>query len=116
MPVLPPKLSRYAALENLFMKYGSRLSTSNGDAAPGSSPSPEETEEARKFAADLEKLGPTFVKLGQHLSTRADLLPPVYLEALSRLQDNVEPCSVAEVWRTSMRGNCPSCTACRVTE
>jgi predicted unusual protein kinase regulating ubiquinone biosynthesis (AarF/ABC1/UbiB family) len=36
-------------------------------------------------------LGPTFVKLGQIPSTRADLLPPTYLEALSRLQDEVEP-------------------------
>lgn len=40
---------------------------------------------------DLEKLGPTYVKLGQFLSTRADFLPPDYLEALTRLQDNVKP-------------------------
>jgi len=45
-------------------------------------------------------MGPTFVKLGQLLSTRADLLPPVYLEALSRLQDKVEPMSVADVYQT----------------
>jgi len=43
------------------------------------------------LAADLEELGPTFVKLGQILSSRADLLPAPYLEALSRLQDRVEP-------------------------
>jgi predicted unusual protein kinase regulating ubiquinone biosynthesis (AarF/ABC1/UbiB family) len=36
-------------------------------------------------------MGPTFIKLGQLLSTRADLLPPVYLSALSELRDNVEP-------------------------
>src|SRR5689334_22967276 len=36
-------------------------------------------------------MGPTFVKLGQLLSTRADLLPPVYLDALSQLRDDVEP-------------------------
>ncbi len=36
-------------------------------------------------------MGPTFVKLGQLLSTRADVLPPAYLKALSRLQDNVVP-------------------------
>ena len=47
--------------------------------------------EADDLAKDLEKLGPTFVKIGQLLSTRADLLPPSYLEALSRLQDHVEP-------------------------
>lgn len=49
------------------------------------------------FARDLEKLGPTFVKIGQLLSTRADFLPPAYLQALSRLQDDCEPFSYAEV-------------------
>ena len=44
-------------------------------------------------------MGPTFVKLGQVLSTRADLLPQHYLEALSRLQDDVEPVPVEDVRR-----------------
>ena len=39
----------------------------------------------------LERMGPTFVKLGQLLSTRADLLPQPYLDALARLQDDVAP-------------------------
>ncbi len=39
----------------------------------------------------LEDLGPTFVKLGQILSTRSDLLPPEYLVELRRLQDDVSP-------------------------
>ncbi|MGI8604773.1 MAG: ABC1 kinase family protein [Verrucomicrobiales bacterium] len=47
--------------------------------------------EAKSLAQDLEKMGPTFIKLGQLLSTRADLLPMAYLEALARLQDKVEP-------------------------
>lgn len=37
----------------------------------------------------LEELGPAFVKLGQILSTRADLLPPAYIVELERLQDKV---------------------------
>lgn len=49
------------------------------------------------FARDLEKLGPTFVKIGQLLSTRADFLPPAYLQALSRLQDDCEPFAYADV-------------------
>jgi predicted unusual protein kinase regulating ubiquinone biosynthesis (AarF/ABC1/UbiB family) len=47
--------------------------------------------EARELADDLERLGPTYIKLGQLLSTRADLLPEPYLRALARLQDRVEP-------------------------
>ncbi len=43
---------------------------------------------ADELATDLEKLGPTFIKLGQLLSTRPDFIPPAYLTALSRLQDN----------------------------
>lgn len=39
----------------------------------------------------LEELGPAFVKLGQVLSTRADLLPPEYQAELARLQDRVPP-------------------------
>jgi len=41
----------------------------------------------------LEDLGPTFVKLGQILSTRSDLVPPEYLVELRRLQDDVSPLS-----------------------
>ncbi len=39
----------------------------------------------------LEELGPTFVKLGQLLSTRSDLLPPDYIAELARLQDDAPP-------------------------
>ncbi len=39
----------------------------------------------------IEELGPTYVKLGQVLSTRPDLLPPAYIEALQELQDDVDP-------------------------
>ncbi len=46
---------------------------------------------ARRFRLALEELGPTFVKLGQVLSTRPDLLPPAFISELSRLQDQVPP-------------------------
>jgi ubiquinone biosynthesis protein len=49
------------------------------------------------LADDLESLGPTFIKIGQMLASRADLLPLPYLTALSRLQDNVEPVPFEEL-------------------
>ena len=46
---------------------------------------------AERFAALLQRLGTTFVKLGQHLSLRADLLPDAAQHTLARLQDHVGP-------------------------
>ncbi len=57
----------------------------------------DEESDAVRFAHDLESMGPTFVKLGQVLSTRADLLPESYLRALRRLQDECEPLPVADI-------------------
>jgi ubiquinone biosynthesis protein len=54
-------------------------------------------EQAKRLRSALEELGPTFSKLGQVLSTRPDLLPPVFIEELSTLQDHVPPMDEAEV-------------------
>ena len=46
---------------------------------------------AERIRMALEELGPTFIKLGQILSTRSDLIPLEYLQELSKLQDHVSP-------------------------
>ena len=50
-----------------------------------------------RVASALEELGPCFIKLGQLLSTRPDLLPPPYIRALSRLQDRITPVPYEQV-------------------
>jgi len=89
--VLPEKLSRYAAVASLLLKYGRTVGQSADADVPDEAP--------EELANDLEQLGPTFIKLGQVLSTRPDLLPPAYLEALARLQDSVKPFPFADVQR-----------------
>lgn len=46
---------------------------------------------ARRIRKVLEELGPSFIKLGQLMSTRADIFPPQYLEEFNKLQDRVPP-------------------------
>jgi ubiquinone biosynthesis protein len=102
MSVLPPKLSRYSAVATLLLKYGrSSLMSDQTDLIATLTPDEETGQRAdavpEELADDLEKLGPTFVKLGQLLSTRADLLPPPYLQSLSRLQDSVQSFPFSDV-------------------
>lgn len=52
---------------------------------------------AERLRMALEELGPTFIKLGQLLSTRPDFIPIEYLTELAKLQDNVPPFSFAGV-------------------
>jgi predicted unusual protein kinase regulating ubiquinone biosynthesis (AarF/ABC1/UbiB family) len=98
----PHHLKRYKDIAMLFLKYGNsdlakefELADAGDEkktasAKPGQ-PAPEE------LADDLEKMGPTFIKFGQLLSSRADLLPEPYLKALARLQDKVKPFPHAQV-------------------
>lgn len=86
-------LSRQKDIALLLLKHG------RGDLLEGTPLYPETrsvdtTGDGRGPAAltdDLEGMGPTFVKLGQLLASRADLLPPAYIEALERLQNDVAP-------------------------
>jgi len=56
-----------------------------------------EIEPEERFRRSLEELGPTFVKLGQVLSTRADLLSPSWIAELERLHSEVAPVSFDEL-------------------
>jgi ubiquinone biosynthesis protein len=50
---------------------------------------------AERMRMAVEELGPTFIKLGQILSTRGDLLPPEFIRELEKLQDTVPPTDFA---------------------
>jgi ubiquinone biosynthesis protein len=68
---------------------------------PRKAPAPVPAERlAEHFRLALEELGPTFVKFGQVISTRPDLLPPAYIAELTRLQDAVPPAAWEEVRAT----------------
>ena len=98
----PDRLKRYKDVAMLLIKYG--RSDLISQAGLEESVLPEEmavetAASAEELASDLERLGPTFIKLGQLLSTRADLLPTPYLDALAKLQDQIGPISYEEVER-----------------
>jgi ubiquinone biosynthesis protein len=105
MLLSPKYLPRLAAIVGLFTRYGLRdVARQQGlitllpaeDDIP-----PEEIAEQKSHAVGFRKrlvdLGPAYVKLGQVLSTRPDLLPEAYIQELEKLQDDVGPISYDEV-------------------
>ncbi|MGO3181567.1 MAG: ABC1 kinase family protein [Aequorivita sp.] len=101
MNLLPDQYDKYHRFFKFMLKYWNsdvfsyteaKISESDSDAKSESfDNSPEE------LAEDLKKMGPTYVKLGQLLSTRPDLLPPPFLKALAALQDDVDVVDYLEV-------------------
>ena len=93
-------ISRYKDIANILFKYGlgyivdllglkGLLSYKNILFKSKSEEHP--TTLAWRIRAVLEELGPTFIKFGQVLSTRPDLIPPEIAAELENLQDNVPP-------------------------
>jgi ubiquinone biosynthesis protein len=101
----PQHLKRYKELLQLLFKYGDpemvrhfeleQSLTEEELKAVGA-----DTHKPEELAEDLERMGPTYVKLGQILSSRPDLVPDAYLKALTRLQDKVKPFPFEEVEKT----------------
>jgi predicted unusual protein kinase regulating ubiquinone biosynthesis (AarF/ABC1/UbiB family) len=97
-------LKRYRQIAALLWKYG--RSDLVHQMSSHEAIDPEELKAGPKDAApdqladDLEAMGPTYVKIGQVLSGRPDLLPEPYLKALARLQDKVKPFPYEDVERT----------------
>lgn len=104
MKLSPSHLKRYRELLALFWNYGRsdlvRHIGAEGEVEPAEVRAEQEQAEKNakggkgspeQFAADLEAMGPTYVKLGQVFAGRRDLFPQEYLDALERLQDNVKP-------------------------
>jgi ubiquinone biosynthesis protein len=93
-----PRLgARATKIATVMAKHGLQELFRDAQASDGSI----RRQQAQRFRAALEELGPTFSKLGQVLSTRPDLLPVEYIEELALLQSHVPPMSESEVVRVA---------------
>ena len=106
--ILSPKhLPRLAAIVGLFTNYGLRdfakrqglLGLEGVTDSGGEGPGDIKTK-AKAFRERLVELGPAYIKLGQVLSTRPDLLPMPYIKELEHLQDDVPPMDFEQVEKT----------------
>lgn len=100
-------LGAYRDLMLLFTRYGRKDFRVNVNPEEFLSSETEEgplepdvAARATAFAEALKEMGPTYVKFGQLLSTRPDVVPQEYILALESLQDDVQPFSFADVERT----------------
>jgi len=103
MILAPRYLPRLAATIGLFTRYGlADFAKQQGLDGLGHEPEPGEDHSgsphrAEAFRKRLVELGPAYIKLGQVLSTRPDLIPESYISELERLQDDVEQIPVDQV-------------------
>jgi predicted unusual protein kinase regulating ubiquinone biosynthesis (AarF/ABC1/UbiB family) len=86
-----PKQSPLQRQAKILRALGKILLNLSTDFLLGNDRLPHQRRQAEKLVNTLISLGPTFIKMGQTISTRVDLLPPAYVEALAQLQDRVPP-------------------------
>lgn len=108
-------LQRFRDIVRVFLKYGYEdlahrlhLPSALGLPLVGHALVPQGLSAGERLRRACEELGPTFVKLGQLLSTRPELLPPGVAEELARLQDSASPLPFEElkkVIETELRGD-----------
>lgn len=100
------RIKRYNEILAVFIKHGFGLllerlglrgELEREDKISEAGIAPGEVSVGRRLRLALEELGPTFVKLGQLLSMRQDILPPGVIEELRKLQDSVQPFPFSEV-------------------
>jgi len=96
-PSLVKGMNRRSQILRLLLRYRNSgvFSGMNLDARAVHDIPPEGNPE--QFVTDLESLGPTFVKLGQMLSTRPDMVPVEFATALERMQEKVAPIPVERI-------------------
>ena len=106
------RIRRYAQIADVLGQYGFSIGLEKlfpGRARfrlPASGKAPETSTVYERMRLTLEDLGPTFVKFGQIMSTRTELLPPELIEELKKLQDHAKPIPFSEV-RAVIEENCP---------
>ncbi len=105
MSVLPDNLERYRKFIGFMLKYwNSELFQQTANSALEDEPEDKEKvtdydQTPEELVEDLKNMGPTYIKMGQLLSTRPDLLPDNYLKALASLQDDVPPIPYEDIHR-----------------
>lgn len=93
MSILPDNLERYQKFLKFMLKYWNsdllHQTANNAMDKEVTSETSDFDQSPKDLVEDLKQMGPTYIKLGQLLSTRPDLLPDAYLEELSSLQDDL---------------------------
>ncbi|KAF5030953.1 putative protein kinase UbiB [anaerobic digester metagenome] len=110
------RLRRYRQIADVLVKYGFGVLVE--EVIPGAErlrvfrrPPEEKRSVYERIRLAIEELGPTYIKFGQIMSTRRELLPPDLIEELQKLQDRVAPVPFEEI-RPVIMEYCPNLEEC----